>query len=123
MNNSEKVDEHDFAPGRSRNASPRFFRFLGLEIQKQLCYNSVCEGCERERPFGLGAMRRKDREVQSLDEIFGILNRCDILREANPKADSGAEEMLSLIVRLAIDTHKRDTDTQVALAYDSGIGQ
>ena len=25
-------------------------------------------------------MRRKDREVQSLDEIFGILNRCNTVR-------------------------------------------
>ncbi len=25
-------------------------------------------------------MRRKDREVQSLDEIFDILNRCDTVR-------------------------------------------
>ncbi|MBR3742391.1 MAG: pyridoxamine 5'-phosphate oxidase family protein [Clostridia bacterium] len=27
-------------------------------------------------------MRRKDREVQSLDEIFDILNRCDTVRVA-----------------------------------------
>ena len=27
-------------------------------------------------------MRRKDREVQSLDEIFDILNRCDTVRIA-----------------------------------------
>ncbi|MBR3015666.1 MAG: hypothetical protein IKH57_01045 [Clostridia bacterium] len=52
---------------------------------------------------------------------FEIL--ADTLREANPKADSGAEEMLSLMDRLAIDAHQRDDDTQVALAYDSGIGQ
>ena len=25
-------------------------------------------------------MRRKDREVQSQDDIFGILNRCDTVR-------------------------------------------
>ena len=28
-------------------------------------------------------MRRKDREVQSLDEIFDILNRCDTVRYEN----------------------------------------
>ena len=52
---------------------------------------------------------------------FEIL--ADILREANPKADSGAEEILLLIDRLAIDAHQCDDDTQVALAFDSGIGQ
>lgn len=52
---------------------------------------------------------------------FEIL--ADILREANPKADGGAEEMLSLMDRLAIDAHQRDDYTQMALAYDSGIGQ
>lgn len=47
----------------------------------------------------------------------------DILREANPKANSGAEEMMSLIDRLAVDAHQRDDNTQVVLAYDSGVGK
>lgn len=43
--------------------------------------------------------------------------------EANPSADDGAEDMMRLIDRLAIDAHKHDNDTQVATAYDSGVGQ
>ena len=47
----------------------------------------------------------------------------DILGEANPSADGGAEDSMRLIDRLAIDSHKHDDNTQVATAYDSGIGQ
>ena len=47
----------------------------------------------------------------------------DILGEANPSADSGAEDMMLLIDRLAIDEHEQDKDPQVAMAYDSGLGQ
>ena len=35
-----------------------------------------------ERGREMNGMRRKDREVQSLDEIFDILNRCDTVRVA-----------------------------------------
>ena len=35
-----------------------------------------------ERGWEMNGMRRKDREVQSLDEIFDILNRCDTVRVA-----------------------------------------
>ena len=35
-----------------------------------------------ERGWEMDGMRRKDREVQSLDEIFDILNRCDTVRVA-----------------------------------------
>ena len=47
----------------------------------------------------------------------------DTLGEANPSVDTGAGDALALIDRLAIDDHKQDNDTQVALAYDSGIGR
>jgi len=47
----------------------------------------------------------------------------DALGEANPSQDGGAEEVLELIDRLAVDAHKHDEDDQVALAYDSGIGE
>ena len=47
----------------------------------------------------------------------------DIRGEANPSIDSSAEEYMSLLDRLADDAHKKDDDTQAALAYDSGIGQ
>lgn len=47
----------------------------------------------------------------------------DIRGEANPSADSGAEEYMSLIDRLADNAHRKDNDDQVAKAYDSGIGQ
>ena len=35
-----------------------------------------------DRGWEMDGMRRKDREVQSLDEIFDILNRCDTVRVA-----------------------------------------
>lgn len=47
----------------------------------------------------------------------------DTRREANPSADSDADDLMSLMDQLAIDAHERDDDTQVALAYDSGIGK
>ena len=46
----------------------------------------------------------------------------DFRGEANPSADSGAEEYMSLIDRLADNAHRKDNDDQVAKAYDSGIG-
>ena len=47
----------------------------------------------------------------------------DIRGEANPSIDSNAEEYLSLIDRLADKAHKKDVSDQVAMAFDSGIGQ
>ena len=47
----------------------------------------------------------------------------DTLGEANPTADEDSDSRMALIDRLAVDAHKRDDDTQVALAYDSGIGK
>ena len=47
----------------------------------------------------------------------------DTLREANPSAGNDVDDLMSLMDQLAIDAHKRDDDTQVALAYDSGIGK
>jgi len=47
----------------------------------------------------------------------------DVRGEANPSVNSGAEEIIPLIDRLVIEDHKNDTDAQVAMAYDSGIGQ
>ncbi len=43
--------------------------------------------------------------------------------EVNPSVDSGAEDFMALLDRLAISAHKSDDNTQVALAYDSGIGE
>ena len=43
--------------------------------------------------------------------------------EANPSVDGGAEDVMALLDRLAIDAHKSDDNTQVALAYDSGVGE
>ena len=42
--------------------------------------------------------------------------------EANPSVDGGAEDIMALLDRLAIGAHKSDDNTQVALAYDSGVG-
>ena len=53
--------------------------------------------------------------------IYEIL--ADTLGEANPPAGSGTDEVMALIDRLAIEAHKNDDDAQVALAYDSGIGE
>ncbi len=47
----------------------------------------------------------------------------DARGEANPSVDSSAEEYMSLIDRLADNDHKKDDDTEVAMAYDSGIGR
>jgi hypothetical protein len=47
----------------------------------------------------------------------------DTLGEANPMEGEDTDGMMELIDRLAIDTHKRDDDTQVTLAYDAGIGK
>ena len=47
----------------------------------------------------------------------------DSLGEANPTVDGGAEDIMALLDRLAIDSHQSDDNTQVALAYDSGIGE
>ena len=46
----------------------------------------------------------------------------DATGEANPSVDSGAEDAMTLIDRLAIDAHEHDNDAQVTMAYDSGIG-
>ena len=46
----------------------------------------------------------------------------DTLREANPSAGSDAEDLMAIVDQLAIDAHERDEDIEVALAYDSGIG-
>ena len=47
----------------------------------------------------------------------------DTLGEANPTVDDSAEAYIQPIEWLAIDGHKQDTNTQVAMAYDSGEGQ
>lgn len=59
-----------------------------------------------------------ENREQYISEILA-----DTLRETNSNSDSGAEGMMSLIDRLAIDAYQNVDDTQVALAYDSGIGQ
>ena len=46
----------------------------------------------------------------------------DASGEANPSVDSGAEDAMMLLDRLAIDEHEHDEDAQVATAYDSGTG-
>lgn len=47
----------------------------------------------------------------------------DTLREANPTAGSDVDELMVLMDRRAVDAHKQDDETQVALTYDSGIGK
>ena len=47
----------------------------------------------------------------------------DTLGEANPSIDDSAEVCMRPIDCLAIDGHKHDDNIQVAMAYDSGIGQ
>ncbi len=46
----------------------------------------------------------------------------DILGDPNPAATGGAEDILALIDRLAIDAHAKDDETEAALAYDAGTG-
>ena len=53
--------------------------------------------------------------------IYEVL--ADTLGEANPTAGEDADGLMELIDRLAVDAHKRDDDTQVASAYDAGIGK
>ena len=64
--------------------------------------------------------------INSEDRTNRLQYACEVLAdtlgEANPPMDSGAEEALALIDRLAVDAHRCDGDDQVALAYDSGIG-
>ncbi|MBQ4427265.1 MAG: hypothetical protein II881_05885 [Oscillospiraceae bacterium] len=47
----------------------------------------------------------------------------DIQGEANSSAYSDPEDIMLLIDRLAIDSHKHDDNTGVAMAYDSGADQ
>ena len=47
----------------------------------------------------------------------------DTLGEANPSADDSPQDGMQLIDRLAIDAHMHDDNTQVVMAYDSGVGQ
>ncbi len=47
----------------------------------------------------------------------------DSTGEKNPSVGSDAEDVMTLIDRLAIDAHEHDDDVQVVTAYDSGIGQ
>ena len=54
---------------------------------------------------------------------YALEAAADILGEADPSAERGAEDVLQLIDRLAIDAHEHDDNTQVAMAYDSGVGQ
>ena len=53
--------------------------------------------------------------------IFEVI--ADTRGTANPSVDGGTIDAMRLIDRLAIDAHKQDDDTQVARAYDSGVGQ
>lgn len=52
-----------------------------------------------------------------------IESLADTLGDANPVVDDRAEACMQPLDRLAIDEHKQDDDIQVAMAYDSGIGQ
>ena len=54
---------------------------------------------------------------------YAIEAAADALGEANPARDDGAEEILALLNRLAVDGHRRDADREVALAFDAGIGR
>ncbi len=47
----------------------------------------------------------------------------DSLGEANPSAARDEDDLMALVDRLAVDAHEQDDDTQVALAYDSGVGK
>ena len=47
----------------------------------------------------------------------------DARGEANPSVDGVNEDPLRLIDCLAIHAHKHDDDTQVVMAYDSGVGE
>ena len=53
--------------------------------------------------------------------IYEVL--ADTLGEANPMESEDTDGLMEFIDRLAVDAHKRDDDTQVALAYDAGIGK
>lgn len=53
--------------------------------------------------------------------IYEVL--ADTLGEANPMAGEDTDGLMEFIDRLAVNAHKRDDDTQVALAYDAGIGK
>ncbi len=52
-----------------------------------------------------------------------IETQADTLGIANPSIADNVPGSLLLLDRLAIDAHKQDDDMQVAMAYDSGIGQ
>ena len=60
-----------------------------------------------------------------LCQLFGFLYEvlADTLGEANPMESEDTDGLMEFIDRLAVDAHKRDDDTQVALAYDAGIGK
>lgn len=59
-----------------------------------------------------------ERRSQYIIEVIA-----DAQGTANPSVTGSGEEAMGLIDRLAIDAHKQDDDTRVAVAYDSGIGQ
>ena len=61
--------------------------------------------------------------VPDLRHQYSLEAAADALGDPNPDADDGQEEILLLPDRLAVREHLEDDDTQVALAYDSGIGQ
>ena len=62
-----------------------------------------------------------ERDKNRVQYIYEVL--ADTLGEANPTAGEDTDGLMELIDRLAVDAHKTDNDTQVALAYDSGIGK
>ena len=62
-----------------------------------------------------------ERDKNRVQYIYEVL--ADTLGEANPTAGEDTDGLMELIDRLAVDAHKRDNSTQVALAYDSGIGK
>ena len=64
-----------------------------------------------------------ERDSNRPQYIYEVL--ADTLGEANPVAgeDEETDGLMELIDRLAVDSHKSDDDTQVALAYDAGIGK
>lgn len=69
---------------------------------------------------GFLVVNSEDRSNRSQYIIEAI---ADARGAANPSVDESAEDIMSLIDRLAIDAHRGDSDAQVAMAYDAGTGQ
>jgi len=72
---------------------------------------------------GMSEMLVVNSELPANRHQYVIEAIADTLGEANPSVDEGPKDCMRLIDQLAIEGHKHDDDTQVAMAYDSGIGQ